>query len=167
MNALLLPGNSPHHKKWIEDLKDFLAPYFETVVTQHYQHWESGEAWANIEYEVASAKEKSQHLSPYIIIGKSIGTIITARAVADATLHPKKIILLGVPLKITDAFDQFIQDLKQTTIPVIIAQNSADPFGSFANLKNALNDTGNNVSVIELPGETHDYNDFAAIAKLI
>ena len=167
MNALLLPGNSPRHEKWIEDLKDFLAPYFDTVVTQHYRHWKTAEEFADIEYEVAVANEKSKHLSPYVIIGKSIGTIITAKAAADGMIHPEKIILLGVPMSYNNQFNQFAQHLEQITIPITIIQNSADPFGSFLDLKNALTNARDNVSFIELEGETHDYNDFASIKKLI
>ena len=51
MNALLLPGNSPRHAEWVESLKDSLSSYFTTTITQHYQHWQTGDKWANVDFE--------------------------------------------------------------------------------------------------------------------
>jgi predicted alpha/beta-hydrolase family hydrolase len=151
----------------VEDLKDSLSSYFETVTTQHYRHWQNGEEWADVEYEITVAKEKVRDLSPYIIIGKSIGTAIAARGVAEGVLHPEKIILLGVPIKGGVPAKSLIEWLKQITIPVVIVQNTADPLGSFVEVKSSLENTNNNLSFVELAGETHDYVDFEAIARLI
>lgn len=167
MNALLLPGNSSRHSEWIEKLKDALSPHFKTQITQHYRHWQTGEEWADIEYEMTVAKGNIHDLIPYVIIAKSIGTTIATRGVAEGILHPEKIILLGVPISSGVTSELFMQWLKQITVPVTIVQNTADPLGSFADVRSAFEEVGENLSFVESSGDTHDYIDFDAIAKLI
>lgn len=82
-------------------------------------------------------------------------------------LHPDKIILLGIPIKGGAPVDSFVEWLKHITIPVVIVQNTADPLGSFADVKNAFENAGTALTFVELPGETHDYLDFDAIAQLL
>lgn len=166
MNALLLPGNSSRHGEWVEELKDALSPQFQTVTTQHYRHWQKAEDWADIEYEMGVADEKARDLQPYVIVAKSIGTVIAARGVANGMLYPEKIVLLGVPVKGGAQADEFARTLKHIPIPVVIVQNSADPLGSFIEVRGAFEDISDGLSFVELPGETHDYLDFEAIAKL-
>ena len=167
MNALLLPGNSPRHAKWVEKLKNAISSQFETVTAQHYRHWETGNEWADVDYEISIASEKAAKISPYIIIGKSIGTAIATKGIADKVLHPEKIILLGVPINGGVSTDSLTQWLKHIAIPVVIVQNTADPLGSFSDVKKALKDIGSNLSFVELVGNTHDYVDFDAISKII
>ena len=162
MNALLLPGNSSRHGEWIENLKLAVADSFERVETQHYQHWQSGGDKADIEYEISVAQSKVELLKPYIIIAKSIGTAISVKGVADGKLKPKKLILLGM-----QPLDQFSEWLQKIDIQVVIIQNTNDPYGSFAEIKAAFTGKSKSLKFVELPGETHDYLDFDAIAKLI
>ena len=167
MHALLLPGNSPRHAEWVEKLKDATSSHFENVTAQHYRHWETGNKWADVDYEISVAQEKTNNLSPYIIIGKSIGTAIATKGIADKVLHPEKIILLGVPINGGVSTDSLTQWLKHITIPFVIVQNTADPLGSFSDVKEALKDISSNLSFVELVGNTHDYIDFDAISKII
>jgi hypothetical protein len=162
MNALLLPGNSSRHGEWIENLKLAIADRFERVETQHYQHWQSGGDKADIEYEISVAQSKVELLKPYIIIAKSIGTAISVKGVADGKLKPKKLILLGM-----QPFDHFSEWLQKIDIEIVIIQNTNDPLGSFAEIKAAFTGKSKSLKFVELPGETHDYLDFDAIAKLI
>jgi len=166
MNALLLPGNSPRHAEWIEALKDAVSSQFEVTKTQHYAHWQTGEQWANVEHEINVSKEKVASLEPYVIIAKSIGTVIAAKGTASQVLQPEKLILLGVPIKGGADIETFLAFLQKIKIPVIIVQNTADPFGSFADVKSVFQGAGPHTSFIELPGDTHDYLDFSAITRI-
>jgi len=167
MNALLLPGNSSRHGEWIENLKLAIADRFERVETQHYQHWQSGGDKADFEYEISVAQSKVELLEPYIIIAKSIGTAISVKGVADGKLKPEKLILLGVPINGGLSKDLFNGWLSKISVPVVFVQNSNDPYGSFAEIKAAFTGKSKSLKFVELPGETHDYLDFDAIAKLI
>jgi predicted alpha/beta-hydrolase family hydrolase len=167
MNALLLPGNSSRNGKWIENLKLAIADHFVRVETQHYQHWQSGYDRADIEYEISVAKSRAERLRPYIIIAKSIGTVISVKGVADGKLEPEKLILLGVPINGGVSMDMFSEWISEINMTVIIIQNSNDPIGSFNEVKAAFKGKSKSLKFVELPGNTHDYLDFDAIARLI
>ncbi len=167
MNALLLPGNSPRHAVWIEELGVALAGNFDTIKTQHYHHWQTRAKWADVGHEIVEASNLSENLDPYVIVGKSIGTVIAARATAEGILRPEKLILLGVPINGGADSKLFIQWLRKITVPVVILQNTSDPLGSYADIETAFGDVSANVTLVQLPGDTHDYLDFAAVAKQI
>lgn len=167
MNALLLPGNSSRHGEWVEKLKLAVASSFGLTEAQHYLHWQNGGDKADIDYEIGVAERKTKQLEPYIIIAKSIGTAISAKGVAEAKLKPKKLILLGVPINGGVSKDLFSEWLQQIDIPVVLVQNSSDPYGLFSEIKDAFVGKGRDIAFVEFPGETHDYLDFEAIAKLI
>ncbi len=167
MNALLLPGNSSRHGEWIEKLKTALLPYLDDVKTQHYRHWQSGEERADINHEITVAKQQTDGFEPYVVVAKSIGTVIAVKATAEQVLHPEKLILLGIPVNGGAQAELFRQWLRLVNAPVIIIQNTSDPLGSFDQVKTAFEGASDNLSFVELPGDTHDYLDFATIAKLI
>lgn len=167
MNALLLPGNSSRHSEWIECLKSAMAPLFQHTETQHYRHWKTGEEKADIEYEIGVAQGKVEKLKPCVIIAKSIGTVIASKGTADGALHPTKLILLGVPVNGGVSKDLFSQWLQKIDAQIVIAQNSNDPLGSYSEVRAAFEINNGKISFVELPGETHDYLDFEAIAKLV
>lgn len=49
----------------------------------------------------------------------------------------------------------------------MIAQNTADPIGSFSDVKGVLEGVGEHVLFVELPDDTHDYLDFEAVKELL
>ncbi len=167
MNLLLLPGNSPRHEAWVDSLRDALAPQFGTTIAQHYRHWQTGKPIADVAHEINAAQKHAADLEPYAIIAKSIGTVIAAQGTAEGKLHPSKIILLGVPLEGSVDRDAFAEWLTQITVPVIIVQNSQDPFGAFTDVKAALEGKSKNLRFVELIGDTHDYLDLGVIAQLV
>lgn len=167
MNALLLPGNSKRHAEWAQALNEALVPYCDSVHTQQYRHWQTGEDRADVDYEIGVAQTKAKDLSPYVVIAKSIGTVIAAEGTANGALHPEKLILMGIPIKGGASTESFRAWLRETNIPITIIQNTSDPLGTFLEAKNAFDDLGVHISFAELPGDTHDYLDFNAVAKLI
>lgn len=167
INILILPGNSPRHAEWANDLKSHLLPRFDRVEAQHYKHWQTGEKWADVDYELSVAKATTVDLEPYIIIGKSIGTVIAVKGAATKQISPVKLILLGIPINGGANADEFNDWLGTIDIPVVIIQNTDDPLGSFEQVSNAFKDSNQNITFIESPGDTHDYLDFKMIAGFI
>jgi len=165
MNALLLPGNNPKHIQWIENLKIALASDFDRIETQHYRHWTQAGKDADIDYEISVAQNKAKNLMPYMIIAKSIGTVICVKGVIDGKLKPEKVILLGVPINGGLDVDSFCMWLQHIDIPIVIIQNSDDPLGSFNEVKRAFETKNKNLVFFKIPGKTHDYLDFDAISK--
>jgi len=167
MNALLLPGNSPRHSQWVEELKTAVAPQLQLVKTQHYHHWQTGGEMADIEYEINMAQSKVEKLNPYLIIAKSIGTVIAIKGIADKKLNPEKVILLGVPINGGVSEEIFSKWLQRVNTQVVFVQNTNDPLGSFSDIYAAFKDKNNDSSFVELSGKTHAYISFKDIANLI
>ena len=165
MNLLLLPGNSPRHAAWVETLKSAMKPHADTIEAHHYHHWETGEEWADIPAEIAAAAAKAVPLKPYTIIAKSIGTAIAVLGTAQGMFAPEKIILLGVPIEGEGIDEYFMGALKKITEPIVVIQNTNDPYGAFEHVKAALSSINADITYIETPGDSHDYVDFALIAK--
>lgn len=52
MNLILLPGNSPENKGWIDELAKLFRPNFETVWVQYWQHWQEEKPVIDLEKEL-------------------------------------------------------------------------------------------------------------------
>jgi len=169
MNILLLPGNSPRHKSWAEDLKLSLLSTTNvgSVIAQHYTHWRNGEEFADTDHELLIATASARELDTYLIIAKSIGIAIALEGTTQGKLQPKQLILLGIPINGTIAPETYRDWLKGVTVPTIIMQNTNDPYGSFAELQALIEPGRQNISLIETEGDTHDYLDFDTIGKCI
>lgn len=166
MNILILPGNSPHHAAWLNEFKNYLTLHTNSVVTAHpYMHWETGEPLADIPVEITKI---ATHLptEPYVIIAKSIGTAIAVLGTAKGVFKPEKLVLLGVPLEGMSIDKVFFEALRTVQLPVTIVQNNQDPYGSFRSVKDILIKAKEDLTFIEMTGETHDYVDFEEMVRL-
>lgn len=166
MKVVILGGNSPRHYDWIRQLGGYLEAVGHQVVLHDYQHWTTGEAVADIDDELQRLAGRLEGEENYVIISKSIGTVITVLGVARGVLRPARCVLLGVPYGgiagQTPGFDEGLKLLPRT----VVIQNDHDPYGS-ADLVTSVLDTAQNpnISLIVNPGDTHDYLDFAQIAE--
>lgn len=165
MNAYILPGNSPRHQQWEDELQQVLEAKGNRVVAQRYRHWQTGEQWADIDVELMEAEKHTTALAPYTIVAKSIGTAIALKGVAEKKLAPQKLVLLGVPLALAQEVG-LKNWLASIVIPVMIIQNTHDPLGGFAEVSRYV---GENplITLIESPGDTHDYVDYERIAAYL
>ncbi len=179
MNALILGGSSPRHKDWVRNLAEALQPHFDQVRSVEYRHWELG-GESDVAYELEQAVHNvSGWEQEYIIVAKSMGTIITMLGVANGGLAPKRCVLLGVPLGILRAEWHAAEDLLPltehlqrpedalATLPgSAIVQNEHDPHGSAKDVRALVSASGNDrITVRSTPGDTHDYMDFAMISR--
>ena len=166
MNILILGGNSARHHQWIRELGTFLAKEGNSVVLHDYRHWATGEKSADVEYEAQQLKGVMSGTADYLVIAKSVGTVIATLAVAKGSIQPVGCIFLGVPYEgiagATREFDPSLSSLPQT----IVLQNEHDPLGSAELVKNRLAHA-QNITVISIPGDTHDYLDFSDIASYV
>lgn len=169
MKTLILGGNSPRHYKWIRALGTYLESCGHKVVLHDYKHWSTGEKTANIDDEIAAIATLMRGEHDYAVIGKSVGTVITALATARGKLTPQRCVLLGIPYEgIAGATADFLPSLN--ALPgTVIFQNTDDPYGGAAVIRDhVLSQTDNDaITFIETPGDTHDYLDFARIATCL
>ncbi len=167
MNLLLLPGNSKRHKQWITEVERELAPLFSQTYAQNYRHWDTGDSEIDLAREVEQLSTVMENFGPYCVFAKSAGSILASKAAAETTLQPKACLFTGFPLEMVVNHNLPADDwLRATEFPVIILQNEHDPLGSFNDVAAYFKKIERqNVSVHSLPGETHNYLDFAVIKE--
>ncbi|MGH7157513.1 MAG: hypothetical protein ACREGD_00330 [Candidatus Saccharimonadales bacterium] len=172
MDALVLGGNNPHNKEWVQQLKSALAPLFNTIATHDYAHWASGGSTIDFDHELRAAVAEARSLNDYVIIAKSVGTLLSLRGTASNSLRPSKAIFLGMPLNYIrqQAMEHESESwLKKTTAPMLFIQNAHDPVASASELERYLKIivSPSLVNLVELPGNTHDYTDFPKLFELV
>lgn len=170
MNIVLLGGNSKRHYQWVRDLAVSLTSNGHTVILHDYKHWSTGDESADIEYEIDSLSKQLEPYDNYIIIAKSVGTLIASLGIQRGSIKATHAILLGIPLDgVVSAYPEFTNALRSLP-PTAIVQNSDDPYGAAADVKHLVtqNIPTQTVSVLEIPdNSTHDYVDFALLNRIV
>lgn len=168
MNALVLGGASPRHKQWVEVVSETLRPAFDEVRTLQYNHWAEGNADIDLEAEISQAAVLAQDFAPYVVVAKSIGTVVTALAVSRGLLHPKRCVFLGFPLTaVTSALSEVDTAIAQLP-PTIFVHNEFDKVGSSLAVQEYLNGTKctDYKLLVNYGNSTHDYLDYSFIVEL-
>ncbi len=75
---------SQRHHEWVREVAAALRPEFEEVRLLDYKHWTEPETEMDLEYEVGQAAKLAEGLGGYIVVAKSIGTVV-----ADARDIPR------------------------------------------------------------------------------
>lgn len=141
---------------------------FETVVVQDYKHWQTGEKWIDIDYEVEQVADKISGLEPYVVFAKSIGTILTLKAMYEDKLQPHACLFLGTPLNAATDMDLPVKEwFASTNVPIYFMHNQDDPYGSAQELSNILPANIDQTKITVLRGDTHDYNDVEVMRELL
>ena len=169
MNVLVLGGNNPRHAEWVRELGAALTKTGHTVFLHDYAHWKSGAALADIDTEIGRISKKLHGKRDFVIVAKSIGTVIATLGLARGAFRAISCVLLGVPhngiaAEIKD-FAPGLSSLPKTTF----IQNEYDPCGSAVGLDALLEQSYLMVYDLEVvfDNHTHDYFDFNLIARAI
>ncbi len=169
MNLLLLGGNSQRNQAWVKGVAENLKDIFDDCKVQNYKHWETGDQNINFDYELEQLASNANAMQPVAIFAKSVGSHLTLKAASTSMIDPKFCLLVGFPLSIVADLTDEVEDwIKGMRVPTVVAQNNADPLGSFEEVKNYVDACQNpNVTVVELKGDTHDYDDIEKIRELL
>lgn len=162
---LILGGNTDNNIQWIQRAANFFKKYYE-VDYINYNHWKKHQS-INLEEEIVKTVSKIGKNTNTIILSKSVGSIVTLLGVERGLINPKKIIILGFPLRyieknkieINSIMDKVIKKTK-----VIIIQQKNDPIGKYQEVYNLYN---NKLDVFEIPGNYHIYSNFQGVYKII
>lgn len=166
MNALILGGQSPRHYDWVRRVAEALKPHLNEVQFLDYRHWQN-DAPVDLEYEISQASRLVTGMgNEYVIVAKSLGTMVATHGDALGLLHPSRCVFLGLPLKAFDELPDMPEGLKRLP-PTVFVQNTRDPLGSFADVQTYVAAHSNaEARCLETPGDTHDYADFTLITEL-
>jgi hypothetical protein len=169
MNILLFGGNSQRNKEWIHELGDVLSPDFNNCVVHDYEHWDGRGEFIDFDLELSRLSAEVKGFDPYIVFAKSVGSILTLKAINLGLLKPVKCIFAGLPIKLAEEDGISLPDLiKSNPVPTKFIQNTGDPLASYSRLTDYLKLTGAaNYQSIELEGNTHSYDDLNRIKSIV
>lgn len=170
MNKLLvLAGGSARNQAWGEGAVAAYGAYFDTVLFPQYNHWATGEKEVDFPTELQKIKEivtEAEADSEWYIIAKSIGSVLATKAIAGGIITPERGVFFGMPLNLVSdsVFGGDFSPLMSLTMPVIAYHNQQDPTANYEFTVATLATYAPSVIVNTLPGDTHDYLDFATYA---
>jgi hypothetical protein len=167
MNILILGGNSKRHFEWIREVKKALEPLADEIRLHDYKHWSEDSPEADVEFEILAAAQTAEGLGDYILVAKSIGTVISTLGISRGLLKPRACLFMGMPLSvIPERFPDFGNDV--TKLPqTIFLQNTDDPLGNSVDLENFIEKAPpENWQLVAANHDTHDYVNMKLIAQL-
>lgn len=169
MYIIYLAGNSLNNKTWIEKVKSNFDSFSDGEIL-HYDHWQNGDKWINLEKESEKLTELVKDKIDYFVFAKSIGSILALKNIYEGKLNPKKMVICGLPYRAgKEEFKEVDECLKTLIVPTIFIQNEFDPVYSHKELKDILNNNSPaDYQLINNPGNnTHDYEDFENLSKVV
>lgn len=167
MNLILLPGNNKSNKEWIQKIEVELKDLFDSTLIQYYDHWKDNKPIIDLDLELNELVKNNNAVD--VVFAKSAGILLALKAIKNHLIKPKKCIFVGFPINWAriNNFDIDIW-LENYQIPTMFIQNSEDPAFSFKDLREFLYKKAlKNYDIVELPGNSHDYNDISKLRKLI
>jgi len=169
MDALLLPGNSKHNEAWVHQLSLELSGCFNNLAVHHYKHWAKDNMMIDIDGEITDAVNEVSGSRDYAIVAKSIGCVLTAKAVSERKLSPSFCVFLGLPLGLINRnISQMSMWLRAVSTNTIVIQNEEDPAGSYEAVQTYIDSLGlSNIKLVKAAGATHNYDDFGLISTVI
>ena len=169
MNLLLFAGNSQRNKTWIHTVGETLSPDFEKCVVHNYKHWDTGAESIDLDLELSRLNATVEKLDSYAVFAKSVGSILTLKAISQGIIDPNHCIFAGLPIKLAEEDGIPLQALiKNNSIPTMYIQNSNDPVASYSQLFSYLQEfSSKQYATTELPGDTHSYDDLDEMRSLI
>lgn len=169
MNLILLGGTSVENKKWIEDVENLFKPLFKTTKIIYYDNWQTGQWMINLDKEKEKLIKVTKNLDKYVIFAKSAGSIVAIKAIFENKIFPQNCLFVGIPLKWAKKNNFNIDNwFRGFSVPTVILQHTSDPFGSSKEIKDLISNKDiTNVELKEIPGNTHDYNEFDFIFNLL
>lgn len=163
-NLLILGGYSKNNISWLKKFKNEFSKDYK-VCDIFYEHWTSDNEF-DFDIELKKIEKAVFNIQEYNIISKSIGSIITIIGVSKKIIKPKKIIILGYPLKLINEenlnINSLIKEIEKE-VEILIIEQKDDPIGKYINVKNELD----YINIIEIPGNNHFYDDINIIKPLI
>lgn len=168
MHIVILPGNSKEfNEQWLFDSEKNYKDLFESATTHYYKHWELEEDKIYLDDEVEKLSKEAENLGKYIILAKSIGTLVTLKTISDKKIKPVKCVFVGSPWNI-DEIDELEEILKDFRIPTLFVQQTNDMFFKHKDLEKFLEEHEiGEYQLVEIPGENHAYDNYDDIKKMI
>ena len=159
-NLILLPGNSPNNRGWIEEVKSMLRPKYKRIKVQYYDHWSLGGGF-KVKSERQKLREATEKFKSYAIFAKSVGVFLAIDSINNELIKPKHCIFCGTTTRSA-------QMLQNWSTPTLFIQESLDPFLNIQDLMPIVESMeSDHIELAEVPGNKHMYEDIELINQKI
>lgn len=161
----MFSGNSLRNRDWINEARAEFSGLFGGFYIQNYRHWGTGEQWIDLNYELETLERSAKNIKgEYGIFAKSIGTVLTAKALKVGILSPRFLLLVGLPMDyITSNYPGFAQVIFDAGVATSVIHNQFDKVGSAQEASEFMAKKfieRGDYQFITTPGDTHDYEDY-------
>lgn len=162
---LILGGNDKINISWIEEKqKEYNINYNVEIIK--YDNWFNNEI-INFDNEINKISSLVDSKNIDVVIAKSIGILLSLKAIKRNILAPKIIIFMGYPLNALkeekiNIFNNLLELGAQTKMLMI--QQNEDPLCHAKKLKELITDK---IPIINIDGNDHTYNEIKIIKKYI
>ena len=158
MRVLGLPGRDSATRDWLRTLLNEAG--FPEARVHDYAHWTTGEP--DLGKEVLALPEGPWDL----VVAKSLGTLVAARAVVAHTLRSEAFVLVGVPIAQLDEQHRVQLRAAFDTESCLFIQQTDDFTGAFAEVRQFASSLSA-AAAAAVDGDDHRYRDVAKLAELI
>jgi hypothetical protein len=169
---LVLGGGSVRNREWGVACSEFFKDSFDVTCFVHYDHWETGEKNINFDIEVEKIAETVNGAATegeWYVFAKSIGSILTLKAVDAGAINPAQCVFFGMPLEIVA--DSVMKDgwslLSTFDIDSLAFHNDNDPTANCLYTQEKLAAFAPDITLNILSGDTHDYLHFESYKDTI
>lgn len=164
---LILWGNSPKNKNWIEKMNKYLQSSYPTIEF-FYSHWTQNVQDINFEEEIKRLSKfiKDNNLTNYSIVAKSAGFVLSLQGSSNNILNPRTIVWYGLPTEYSTYRNINLQALIHTASQktnIICIQASEDPQW---NLKVTEDIIANTIPIWGIEDNTHNYDTFKEMVDI-
>jgi len=166
MCVIYLAGGHRHNKDWIERIKKRFDNFSNGQIL-YYDHWKSGKKMIDWKKELKKLTELIEDKEDYFVFAKSMGTVLSLKAINDGVFSPKKAIFCGLPYGLSKKKGAE-KVLAELSVPTIFVQNEFDPVCGYEKLKQILekNEPEDYRLVKNRGNHTHGYEDYEQLTSL-
>lgn len=164
-HLIILGGNNNHNIKWLKKMKSTYQKDYDVTIL-FYDHWDNNTDM-NFDLEINKLKKLMNENKESIIVAKSAGAVLSLIAVSRGIINPKKLIIMGLPLKFTERNGIDIKKLlfiAQKKLDILIIQQKNDPLGKVKEVKNIIS---GNIKLVEINGNYHTYTKYEDIKNIV
>lgn len=169
---LVLGGGSVRNREWGVACSEFFKDSFDLTCFVHYDHWETGGKNINFDIEIEKIAETVHGAGTegeWYVFAKSIGSILTLKAVEAGAIEPVQCVFFGMPLEIVS--DTVMKDgwslLSAFDIDSLAFHNDNDSTANYVYTQEKLATYAPDIALKTLSGDTHDYLDFESYKDTI
>ncbi len=156
-----LPGQDPATQAWMTTLLDAIGDANDTCTVARYRHWDSDQQ-PDVKFEAAQIDTTSVDL----LVGKSLGTMISLAAHKGYGLAPERAVFIGLPLvAYSDGLRDTLREFASTT-PTLFIQQTADRTAAYSDVVECIGDCPQ-ATTVEVAGSNHVYSDIEELRAII